>query len=294
MVKRDMKEVITGKTKLFALLGCPVSHSLSPVMQNAALSYVGADARYMAFDVKPEFLLRAIEGLFRSGVSGINLTIPHKEKALSFMNELSITAAAVGAVNTIAVNDGRMIGHNTDVPGILRALKEDAGRAVSGERYVVLGAGGAARAVVYALLIGGADKVYLINRTVSRAEEVCLDFEAVAGGRLHSLSLRDINILTGCIDGLINATSVGLGDNSSPLNACGYDIIERGMLVYDLIYAPSPTVLLCKAAEKGAIVMDGLGMLVYQGAESMRIWLNKEAPAKIMKQSLLNYLGRGT
>jgi shikimate dehydrogenase len=157
-----------------------------------------------------------------------------------------------------------------------------------------LGAGGAARAVVYALLISGADKVYLINRTVSRAEEVCFDFEAIAGGRLHSLSLRDINVLNGGIDGLVNATSVGLDDNSSPLNACGYDIIERGMLVYDLIYSPSPTVLLRKAAERGALIMDGLGMLVYQGAEALRIWLNKEAPVKIMKQSLLNYLGRDT
>ena len=291
-----MKELINGKTELFALLGCPVSHSLSPIMQNAALSYIGLDARYMAFDVKPEALSQTVRGLLHLGVAGINLTIPHKESVVGSMDELSITAAAVKAVNTVAIDGDRMIGHNTDVPGILRALTEDAGRDISGERYAVLGAGGAARAVVYALLIGGAAKVYIVNRTVSRAEEVCLDFEAVAGGRLHSLSLSDINVLAGCIDCLINTTSAGMDKNAdlSPMDACGYDIIKKGMLVYDLIYAPSPTVLLRKAAERGASVMDGLGMLIYQGAESMKIWLDREAPVKAMKQSLLNYLGRDT
>ena len=276
---------VTGTTRVVALLGDPVGHSRSPQMHNAAFAVLGLDYCYVPFCVRPSALRLAIRGLVALGVAGANVTIPHKERVIPYLDELSTEARLIGAVNTIHQREGHLVGHNTDARGFLRAFQEDTDVSIRGGRFLVLGAGGAARAVMVALALGGARAVTIANRSVPTARHLA--------GRLRRLfSSLDWSIVTSTsglppsrlFRGVIQATPVGMRVNDpSPLPV---EWLNPSLAVYDLVY-PGPTALLRAAEEVGARHAGGLGMLVHQGALAFSIWTGRRAPIDVMRRALL-------
>ncbi len=261
---------------VLGILGHPVAHSLSPAMQEAALAARGLTGSYRLLDTPPEALARRLEEV-RRGYRGVNVTVPLKEAVLPLLDGVHPEARAIGAVNTVVNRGGRLIGHNTDAPGFLRSL-EEAG--VRGRRALVLGAGGAARAVAYALK-GAGWEVGVHNRTRSRAEALARAFglEVVP---LEAARQADL---------VVNATSVGLDDPAAtPLPAALFP--PRGFAV-DLVYRPLLTRFLAEAAAAGLGTVDGLGMLLWQGALAFELWTGERAPVGAMRAALRRALGAG-
>ena len=264
------------------LLAHPAGHSISPVMHNAAFHALGIAAEYRALDISPDALADTVETLCKSDVIGANVTIPHKLAVMPFMDELSPDAEAIGAVNTVVNKSGYLFGHNTDASGYLRALKEDANFDPADKNVVVLGAGGAARAVVYALIQAGAKQIAIHNRTQEKAETLIKTFKDDTKLEIISHSLLEDFVHT--CDLLINTTSVGMeksgkDTNESPLPE---GILPETGFVSDIVYRPAKTKLLRNAASRGLSVQNGLPMLVYQGAESFRYWTAQDAPISVM------------
>ncbi|MBI3608674.1 MAG: shikimate dehydrogenase [Nitrospirae bacterium] len=276
---------VTGTTRVVALLGDPVGHSRSPQMHNAAFAALGLNYCYVPFPVRSSALRPAIRGLVALGVVGANVTIPHKERVVPYLDELSIEARLIGAVNTIHLYEGRLVGYNTDARGFLRAFREDTGVSVRGGRFLVLGAGGAARAVVVALALGGARAVTIANRSVPKARQLVrrfrrlfpsLDWSVVTSFRALPPSRT--------FRGVVQATSVGMrSDDPSPLPV---EWLNRSLVVYDLVYS-GPTMLLKAAEDVGARHAGGLGMLVHQGALAFTIWTARRAPVDVMRRALI-------
>ena len=278
--------VIQAETRAF-LFAHPAKHSLSPVMHNAALARLAIEARYEARDVKPENLRDALEELRGSNVWGVNLSIPHKQMALEMVDSMSVEARAIGAINTVVHHDGKLHGLNTDAPGFMRSLL-DAGVNVGGCDVVVLGAGGAARGVCWALKQAG-ENVAVWNRTPERARELVEEF------KLETFLTDELlaNAIEGS-SGLVNTTSVGLENSEeSPiadhLLPAGGD--SNAQWVCDIVYRPLETKLLRNAREHGIKTVDGLGMLVHQGALALEAWTGREVSAEVMRQAALKALG---
>ena len=263
--------------KVFGVIGYPVSHSLSPVMHNAALRHLGISAVYGAFEVRPEELEAAISGVRALGIGGLSVTVPHKEAVMSFLDEIDPVAERIGAVNTVVNREGRLFGTNTDWLGVRRSL-EEAGVELSGKRAVVVGAGGAARAVVYALRELGAE-VEIYNRTVEKAERLARDF----GGRAYPLS----EIVRASGEIIIQTTSVGLKSRESPVPE---EVFKNFRVAMDIVYVPLKTRFLVEAAAAGCKTIDGLKMLVYQGAEQFRLFTGYEPPVELMYEAALEVL----
>ena len=284
-----MAQGITGRTRLIGLFGWPTEHSVSPAMQNAAIEAMGLDWCYVPLPVSPEGLAEAVAALRALGLVGANVTVPHKQTVLPYVDELAEEARVVGAVNTIVRHKERLLGHNTDVAGFLRALR-DAGMSARG-RVVVLGAGGAARAVVYALR-RIASEILILNRTVERAVALAGEMGQSQGCRVRGAAL-DASTLVRSLDGaslVVNATSVGMWPavSRSPwLEGVSY---PPETSLFDLVYNPQETALMRMAREAGAKAENGLGMLVHQGAESLRLWSGREPDVSIMKQACLEAL----
>lgn len=281
---------ITGKTKVLGVIAHPVGHSLSPPMHNSALESLGLDYVYVAFDVLPENVGRAVESVRALGMVGINVTIPHKEAVIPFLDEVSPEARAIGSVNTI-VNDGGILrGESTDGRGFIRPL-ESVGVRLEGEKVVVLGAGGSAKAVVYALVKRGAC-VTVLNRTEERARELAATINdltcsnAVESRRLDRENLAEALDRAGL---MVNTTSVGMHPNEGAL-PCPADLLRPGLMVYDIIYNPLETELIRAAKRAGARTLSGVKMLVHQGAVAFEMWTGVEPPLEIMEQSLLQRL----
>jgi len=254
------------------VLGWPVAHSRSPAIQNAAFEAAGLGWRYVKLPVRPELLAETVRALPASGYRGVNVTIPHKLDALRLADAASAAASAIGAANTLSFADGRIDADNTDAGGLLDALE----RPVAGLRALVLGAGGAARAAVWALNDAGASEVAVWNRTAERAEALARELGATAVER------------PGTADLLVNATSVGLdpglaGDDA--LSSLGLLGSEPPALVADLVYRAdgAPTPVAGWAARGGAAVVDGLEILVRQGARSFSLWTGLPAPVETMR-----------
>jgi shikimate dehydrogenase len=271
-------------TKSIFLIGHPVGHSVSPAFQQAALDYYSLDVRYEAMDVDAPSLSRVAKALRDPGAMGANVTVPHKEAIMPLLDDMKEEARLIGAVNTIENRDGVLVGHNTDTQGFLRALKEDAGFDPRGKTALVLGAGGASRAVTVALARAGVRSLVIANRTLERARALVEGLrpllpstEAVA---LHPESLAPIVANSQII---VNCTSMGMsggpGQGETPIGA---NLIPSHVLVCDLVYNPRETPLLREAARAGARVMGGLPMLVYQGAAAFELWTGREAPIKVM------------
>jgi shikimate dehydrogenase len=283
-------------TTRVALLGHPVGHSRSPAMHNAAFRALGLDWRYEAIDVPPERFTQVLRDLPEQGFAGANVTIPHKLRALEAADQPTEVARAVGAANTLAFEAGRVHADNTDVEGFLTALRERAPQAPAGMNALVLGAGGAARAVVFALLSAGTARVEVWNRHPESAEALVADLGPRAG-RTVLQSEADPSVAS--IDLLVNATSLGMrhtaaspgpgeGDEffkAVPLSA---DELDDRLTVVDLVYRHDRTPLLRAASARGSRCVDGFDVLVHQGAASFRIWTGLQAPLGAMRSGATN------
>lgn len=271
------------------IIGHPLGHTLSPLFQQAAFDHLGIPATYRPYDLLPEEVPAFVAQLREPHWLGVNVTVPHKERVRPLLDAEVDAAAVVGAVNTIVNDGGRLVGYNTDVVGFRDALAE-VGFVVRGTRVVVLGAGGAARAVVYALRIDGAAEIVVANRSVARAERLLAD---LAPDPTHTAALPlDAAALAPALarcDLLVNCTSVGLQPGEAPLPD---ESVPRQALVYDLIYNPPQTRLLAAAAARGARTLDGLSMLVGQGAAAFTLWTGRPAPRDVMQRAAAEGLAR--
>jgi len=281
--------------KYAGVIGYPAKQSLSAVFQQAAFDHLGLDMRYEVWPTPEERLAEVVQGLRAPDRLGANVTIPHKEAVLPLMDETDQLARRVGAVNTIVNRDGRLHGHNTDAGGFLRALREDGGFDPTGARVLVAGAGGAARAIVIALADAGAASVTVINRTFPRASRLVQELQPQAGGtELHALPDVYASWLASAVSCrlLINCTSVGMaGTQEEKDSPVPIDLIPAGALVFDLIYRPLNTPLIVAARKRGVRALGGLPMLIYQGADSFRLWTGLEPPLEVMFKAARKALG---
>ena len=276
--------------KIYGLIGFPVKHSYSAVMHNAAFKELGIDARYDLFELRPEKLVEEFKGLLAKGVCGFNVTIPHKEEIAKFLDQLGREATLFGAVNTIKVNaDASTKGFNTDGLGFITHLKEVVGLDPQGKRISILGAGGAAKAVSIQLAKSRAKVISLFDIDRNKAKDLASKLQMnFSDCEIHLVSSADA-LLEDELDLLINATPVGMHQDD-PLVFDPNHIHPR-LVVYDLIYNPAQTPLLQQARRKGCSgVFNGLGMLLYQGALSFKIWLEIEPPLKVMEEALRGVL----
>ena len=282
-------------TRYAGVIGYPAKQSLSAVFQQAAFDHLGLDMRYEIWATPEERLAEVVQGLRAPDRLGANVTIPYKEAVLPLMDETDELVRRVGAVNTIVNRDGRLRGHNTDVGGFLRALREDGGFDPAGARVLVAGAGGAARAIVIALVDAGAASVTVINRTFPRAGRLVRELQPhAAGTELHALPDVHASWAASVLSCrlLINCTSVGMaGTQEEKGSPVPIDLIPAGALVFDLIYRPIQTPLMAAARKRGAGVLGGLPMLIYQGADSFRLWTGLEALLEVMFRAARTALG---
>ncbi|MCF8037092.1 MAG: shikimate dehydrogenase [Desulfobacteraceae bacterium] len=267
---------ISAKTPVYCVIGHPVGHSLSPLMQNRAFAAAGCDGIYAAFDTADP--KGAAAGIRALGIRGASVTIPHKVGIMDFLDEIDESAREIGAVNTIVNSGGKLRGCNTDGQGAVRALGENI--SVSGKKVLILGAGGAARAIVHALKANGADP-YIANRTHEKARLLAQDLGAQA------VSMDEIS--GGSFDIMVNTTPVGMHPYTDAMPV-PESALAPGMYVMDIIYNPLCTKLLTKAEAAGCHVIDGAGMFVYQGALQFSLWTGRDAPVAQMRQVVYEHL----
>jgi len=280
---------IDTATQVVGVIGWPIEHSLSPAMHNAALAEMGLNWVYLAFAVSPENVGQAVGAVRGLSLRGLNVTIPHKQAVTEHVDEIDETAAALEAVNTIVREGQRLVGHNTDGPGFLRLLKEQ-GHTVRGKRVAVIGAGGASRAVAYAVARAGASALRVLNRTVQRAEQVAAlaadkggmsDVEAGGlSGAWSRAAVQEAEVIVDC-------TSVGMYPNVNEGPVVDGQWLREGQVVVDLTYNPLRTTMLRAAAARGAQTVEGAGMLVHQGAIALEHWTGRQAPVESMREALL-------
>lgn len=298
-------KAIGGGTRFCAVYGHPVKHSASPAMHNPALEALGLDWRYLAFDVHPNRLAEALKGAEAMKFIGLNLTVPHKLLAVDLVDELDESARMWGAVNTVLfegretggdwrpmrecapdrVAETRSRGFNTDADAITRAIEEDLRVELRGAKVLLLGAGGAGRTAALKLASAGAGELWLVNRTMSKAEEIAAEIRQ---------RWSNVRVRTGYpserIDLAINATSLGLrAGDSLPFDAARFGL-NQAAAAYDMIYRPAETEFLRAAAAAGCRVANGLGMLLYQGAKALEIWSGAAAPVDLMRAALREHV----
>ncbi|HEX4819159.1 MAG TPA: shikimate dehydrogenase [Acidimicrobiales bacterium] len=274
---------ISGRTRLAAVIGSPIRHSLSPAIFNAAFAEADLDWVYVAFDVAVGDATRAIDAMRVLGLGGLSVTMPHKDSVAELVDQCTPEAAALRAVNCVVPTVDGLVGENTDGPGFLDAIDNEVGFEVTGRRVVVVGAGGAARAIVLALARAGAAEVVVVNRTAAKAQAAAALAEA--SGRVGEASE-----ITGA-DLVVNATSVGMGDGRTPFAP---DLLRPGQVLADIVYHPSPTPLLAAARDRGVTAVDGLGMLVHQAAHAFRLWTGQEPPIAAMTNAARRELAERT
>ncbi|MBI3811179.1 MAG: shikimate dehydrogenase [Nitrospirae bacterium] len=278
---------ITGRTKLVGIIGYPIRHSLSPLMHNAAFEATGLDCCYVPLEVEPRRIRSAVTALRLLGFCGFNVTIPHKLRIMALVDRLSPEARMIGAVNTVEIRRGRMIGHNTDGRGFLRAFREETGESIAGKRVMILGAGGAARAVAFQWALEGGAVVMIANRSSARAAALVRDLRrTVVLCSVFVLPWTEASLIEGVrqADIIINATSVGMRPDDPPL--LPPNVLQPHHIVCDLIYKSSVTLLLDQAKAAGAKAVNGLGMLVHQGALAFEIWTGRRPPINVMREAL--------
>lgn len=282
---------VTGKTKLCGVIGDPVEHTMSPLMHNAAFEKVGLDYLYVPFRVRKQGLGKAIEGMRALNIRGLNVTIPHKVAVIPFLDRLDPLTEKIGAVNTIVNDNGTLTGYNTDATGFLQALLER-GVEPRGENVVVIGAGGASRAISFVLAEREAHLV-ILNRLqeFDWAEELAGRLSDFFGGRVEALELTEENLarVLEKADILVNATSLGMNPSidESPVSS---HLLKSSLTVFDVVYNPIRTRLLEDAEQAGAQTISGLDMLVWQGAKAFEKWTGVEAPVGLMREEVLKAL----
>lgn len=278
-IPKNSKGEMFSVEKHFAVIGNPIEHSLSPLMHNAGYHALGIRAEYHRFQVEPRNLEAAVNGLCALDFSGFNVTIPYKEQIIPFLNALTPQARLAGAVNTVKIEQGKTIGHNTDGDGFVRSIEEEL-KDLKGKKTVLLGSGGAAKGIALSLAQRGAD-LHILNRTLEKSLQLVKSIEcegglAAAGNFAPGEWLKDLDLL-------VQTTSVGLHNEPFPFSLQG---INQKALVIDIIFNPWETPFLHEAKKFGCRTMNGLGMLLHQGALAWEYWLGSQAPVEAMRQAL--------
>ncbi len=291
---KDLIDRINPETQKVGVFGYPVKHSASPAMQNAAFESAGLNYIYLSFEVKPEDIGEALSALRILGFRGMNLTIPHKEICLPFLDEINEEASKIKAVNTVLVDSGKLKGFNTDIEGFMKPLVCEKNYQPAGKKIVILGAGGAARAVIFSLLDAGAEEIVIGNRNMDRAGHLSDFMKSLFPlSNISRVSISDDSLPDEVLSSslLVNCTPLGM-KGEIPLD--NTECLNPGLIVYDLIYRPVETPLLSIARQRGADTIGGLGMLVYQGAASFRIWSSIEPPVDVMKKACARAIGESS
>lgn len=283
-----MKGNKNSLTQLVGLFGHPVEHSFSPEMHEAVFKYLGLNYRYLLFDIFPQNLKKALDSLVPLGFRGVNISLPHKKRTLAFLDKISDKAKLIGAINTVVVDRGKLVGYNTDGMGFAASLQKDARVNLKQKKVVILGAGGAAHSIATELALAKAGKISIFNILLYEAKDLAIrikryvphsitEFFLLKPGAILDEKIREADII-------VNATSVGLNP-ADPL-LINPDVLGKKHLVCDVIYNPSKTKLLAAAQKRKAKTLNGLGMLIHQGAISFELWTGRKAPVKIMKAAL--------
>jgi len=282
---------VNYKAELVGVFGFPVAENPTGVMQDAAFAALGLNWRYLTLEVQPATLAAAMSGLRAMDFQGINLTIPHKVEVLKYLDAVAPDAQLIGAVNTVRREGTRYIGENTDGKGFLRGVREDGQLDPKGKRVVVLGAGGAARAICVELALAGAQSILVLNRTVERGETMVADLRSRTGCEARFLHWHGTQRIPADADILVNATSIGLFPDVDAIPDVNIDALQASALVCDVIPNPPQTPFLAKARARGLRTLDGLSMLVYQGAIGFKMWTGLDAPEQVMKDALNHAFG---
>jgi len=283
---------ISGKTKTVGLIGDPVSHSVSPQMHNAAFEELKLDYCYIAMQVDKKDLKKALDGIRAENFAGVNVTVPHKEAVIPLLDEVTKLPRLIGAVNTIKNENGKLIGYNTDGTGFIESLKKDANVGPKGKKVVLIGAGGGAKAVAIMLAESGAKSLAITDILSDKASSLSdyvkshFDIEAL----FLPQKSNELKAAVKNCDILINATPVGMHPNENKCPLSDDFEIPKGILACDLIYNPPESKLLKKAKESGAKTLNGIGMLVRQGALAFEIFTENEAPVEVMRNAVLKAL----
>jgi shikimate dehydrogenase len=272
---------INHNTKIVGVIGHPIKHSFSPMMHNYAFNKLGLEYVYLPFDISTTGLQDSLKGMVALGIKGFNVTIPHKERIIEYLDELSDSAKIVGAVNTVVNDNGTLIGYNTDVNGIINTLEEYKER-INGKTVSVLGAGGAARSVIYTLINHfNVKKINIINRTVEKAESLKdyfsskMLFEKI---KTYELMPPDVTEILAKSKLIVNASSIGMSPDEDDSPTTIPESFNKKQIVFDVVYNPRKTKMLKLAEEQGAIAINGLKMFVEQGAKSFELWTNEKMP----------------
>jgi len=280
---------LSGKSRVYGLLGDPVAHSLSPLMQNHAFHSYGIDAVYTPFHVVPNNLPAAVAGLRALDIAGVSVTIPHKETILALLDQVDPAAQLIGAVNTVVNNNGSLIGHNTDASGFISTIQQELNFQPAGHEVLILGAGGACRAAAVALASADVKTITIANRHQARAEKLVNDLEvhfpAVQFSATNYLSGLFLDSLS-AVDLVVNTTSVGL--HGEDVSFLPLENIKCSALIFDMIYSPSETPLIKNARSLGLVCADGLGMLAAQGEDAFYLWTGIRLPAGFMRNFLMS------
>lgn len=278
---------IKGSTNIVGLIGHPVEHSFSPPMHNAAFDALNMDYAYVAFDVNPNDLKSAIEGAESLNIKGFNVTIPHKVDVMQYLDELDEVARLIGAVNTIDFKN--LKGYNTDGIGAVKAIEEVT--SIKNKNVVVAGAGGASRAISFYIAKYGAESLTILNRNEAKAESLASDVsDSGLIGEVASDSINAIGNYMESADVLIDTTPLGMHPNINDEPIVKADMMDEDLVVFDAVYNPNETVLIKEAIKANAKPVYGIKMLLYQGAESFKIWTGKTAPVDVMEKALRNTL----
>lgn len=289
---------ISGRTKPCGLIGYPVEHTLSPQMHNAAFRYLGLEYVYLPFSVLPQDLGQAVVGLRALGFVGFNVTVPHKERIIPYLDEVDEGAGLAGAVNTVVREGERLKGYNTDGAGFVRHLETEVGFTAKGKRVLVLGAGGAAKAVAVYLALAGAKEVIIANRTFEKARKLAqvINEKTPAGASAVAWNptgeeqvwedAEALKEVVASADLVVQTTSLGMHPREDVCPHFPYEALGDRHLVVDIIYNPTRTLFLQEAAKRGARVQNGMGMLLYQGAMAFELWTGRAAPLDVMRGAL--------
>lgn len=279
------------QAEVVGVFGQPVAENPTGVMQEAGFAAAGLNWRYLNFEVPPERLGAAMDAIDALGMRGINLTIPHKVAVIEHLDELAPEARAIGAVNTVRVEGSKKIGENTDGKGFLRGVRNDAGMDPSGKRVVLLGAGGAARAIGTELVLAGISDLLVVNRSQGRGSTMVADLKAATGGPVRFEQWSGTFAVQADCDLLVNATSIGLYPDVNAAPDVDLSSARPEMLVADAVFNPPETRLLAAARERGLPTLDGLSMLVYQGVIAFEMWTGQSPDETAMKNALREALG---
>ena len=283
--------VFTGKTKNLGVIGYPIKHSLSPVIQNTAIQEAGIDYAYIAMPIAPEDLEKAVIGLKALNFTGFNVTIPHKVNIMQYLDEIDEIAKLIGAVNTVHIKDGKLYGYNTDAIGFINPLlKENV--EIKDKTTVILGAGGACRAVVCGLIKQGIKNIILAVRNPVKAQLLANDFNDLVDIKVCDWHSEEFKQYLAQADLLVNTTPLGMEGNIDSKPPVDWESVKKSAFVYDIVYIPAETKFLQEAKEYGHKILNGERMLAEQGAAALHLWTDKDINVDIMVKTLHDYLNK--